>query len=83
MKTLIVLLLLNFSFCFNLTYQEFLDSTPTKYKKSLYRFGLITVTYSANKDYSFFRNHLEKYATMECDIMEEIVIVWNNDETPE
>ena len=26
--------------------------------------------------------HIDRYATMECPEMEEIVIVWNNDEDP-
>ena len=48
----------------------------------LFRFGLITPTFDSSKDYSTIKLHIDRYATMECPEMEEIVIVWNNDKDP-
>ena len=48
----------------------------------LFRFGLITPTYNSQKDYTVIKLHIDRYATMECPEMEEIVIVWNNQEDP-
>lgn len=48
-----------------------------------FSFGLLTVTHARNGIYTYFRNHLEMYATMDCPEMTEISIVWNNDVAPE
>ena len=46
------------------------------------RFGIITPTYSLKKNYQLIREYINRYATMDCPEIEEIVIVWNNEENP-
>jgi hypothetical protein len=41
------------------------------------------MTYARGGDNSMFEGHLARYATMDCPIITEVNIVWNNEKTPE
>ena len=47
-----------------------------------FRFGFMTVTYARGGDNSQFDSFLARYASMDCPIITEINIVWNNEQTP-
>ena len=67
---------------FDLTFEEFLAATPQKSLIDYFRFGMITPTYNSKKDYRVIIRHINRYAKMDCPPLEEIVIVWNNEDDP-
>lgn len=61
---------------------EWLGST-NHVRQLTFSFGLITVTHTRQGDNSQFMKYLDKYATMDCPIVTELNIVWNNEQSME
>jgi hypothetical protein len=56
---------------------------PEKYFSHKFRFGILTTTFIRNKSTKMINDYLRRYAESDCDVYENIYIVWNNEETPE